>query len=103
TMGTTYRILYFDEPNRRDYSGEIDSLLTRVNKAINPYDPTSEISRFNVSRRGIRFVSPYFPEILVYAKRIHRDTGGRFDPTIMPLVNAWGFGPAKGSPPSPWQ
>ncbi len=99
TMGTTYRVLYFDEPLRRDYSRSIDSLLIVVNNAINTYDPSSEISRFNKSKRGVRFESEYFKEILQYSKQVHRWSRGAFDPTVMPLVNAWGFGPEKGDTP----
>lgn len=103
TMGTSYRILYFDEPRRRDFSDAIDSLMTLVNKAINTYDPASEISRFNSSKRGVRFKSPYLREILHFAKKVNSASGGAFDPTVMPLVNAWGFGPEKLKAPTPQQ
>ncbi len=101
TMGTTYRVVYFDEPLRRDYSASIDSLLIAVNKAINTYDPSSEISRFNGSKRGIRFESNHLRDILHYARQVHRASNGSFDPTVMPLVNAWGFGPATAGAPRP--
>ena len=95
TMGTTYRILYFDEPRRRDFQTSIDSLLVIVNKAINTYDPSSEISRFNSSQNGIRTESFYLCDVLKRSSRIYKKSGGAFDPTVMPLVNAWGFGPEK--------
>ena len=100
TMGTTYRILYFDEPERRDFKSDIDSLLTSVNRAINTYDPASEISRFNQSEKGIRPELPYLYDILKTGKKIYKASGGAFDPTVMPLVNAWGFGPEKSGQPS---
>lgn len=100
TMGTTYRVIYFDEPEHRDYKVSVDSLLAVVNKAINTYDPASEISQFNKSERGVRLKLPYLYEILRYAKRIHEQSGGAFDPTVMPLVNAWGFGPEKSTRPT---
>lgn len=100
TMGTTYRIVYFDEPRRRDFQTSIDSLLRAVNSAINTYDPDSEISRFNTSRKGVRVESPFFHEILQVARRVYDQSGGAFDPTVMPLVNAWGFGPQTGDPPT---
>lgn len=103
TMGTTYRILYFDEPQQRDFTGAIDSLMTQVNKAINNYDPSSEISRFNASLRGIKFTSPYLKEIIQYATKVYKASGGAFDPTVMPLVNAWGFGPEKSNRPTAHQ
>lgn len=100
TMGTTYRIVYFDDPRRRDFKEAVDSLLLQVNKAINTYDPTAEISRFNESEKGISTALPFLYDILKKARKIFKASGGAFDPTVMPLVNAWGFGPAKASQPS---
>lgn len=101
TMSTTYRIIYFDEPRQRNFKTSIDSLLTLVNKSINTYDSTSEISRFNRSSTGITFRLPYFCPALRKAKEIYRRSEGAFDPTVMPLVNTWGFGPQKSLPPTP--
>jgi len=100
TMGTTYRIVYFDEPGRRNFQHAVDSLLVKVNKAINAYDPDAEISRFNRSARGIPFELPYLYDIVKKARKIYRASNGAFDPTVMPLVNAWGFGPGKFMDPS---
>lgn len=99
TMGTTYRIIYFDSPRERDFKAEIDSLLNRVNKSINTYDPDSEISRFNKSDWGVCLKQTYLYEILQKAKEIYKASDGAFDPTLMPLVNAWGFGPARAGTP----
>ena len=38
--------------------------------------------------------------LLDASRTIHRESGGAFDPTVMPLVNAWGFGYKSGTPPS---
>jgi thiamine biosynthesis lipoprotein len=100
TMGTSYRIVYYDEPRRRNFKSSIDSLLASVNKAISTYDPESEISRFNRSKKTISPKLPYLYDILKKGKAIYRRSGGAFDPTVMPLVNAWGFGPAKRSAPT---
>lgn len=101
TMGTSYRIIYFDEPRRRDFAASVDSVLASVNQAINTYDPDSEISRFNRSESGIRLDLPYLYDILRKAKKIFQASHGAFDPTVMPLVNAWGFGPDKSMAPTP--
>lgn len=92
-MATTYHITYFGD---RDLKREIDSLLVAVNKEINNYDPTSEISVFNKSETGTRF-NFYMP--LKKAEEVYQQSDGFFDPTVMPLVNAWGFGPQKGALP----
>lgn len=93
TMGTTYRILYFDERHHRNFGPAVDSILIKVNKSISTYDPTSEISRFNRSERGISTKDFYFCDLLHRSKAIYEASDGAFDPTVLPLVNAWGFGP----------
>ena len=94
TMGTTYHITYFDK-NNRDFKNSIDSLLVVVNKSINNYDSTSEVSQFNQSKEGITIKLPYFFPPVEKSREIFQASGGAFDPTVMPLVNAWGFGAGK--------
>lgn len=94
TMGTTYHITYFDDQNR-NFKNEIDSLLRMVNKSINNYDSTSEVSRFNRNKRGVKVDLPYLLPPLKISRKAFEATDGAFDPTVMPLVNVWGFGPAK--------
>jgi thiamine biosynthesis lipoprotein len=94
TMATTYHVTYFDR-DRRDFSKQLDSLLVSVNLAINNYDSASEVSRFNRSARGLRIESEWFRQILAAAKEVHAKSEGAYDPTVMPLVNAWGFGPGR--------
>jgi FAD:protein FMN transferase len=99
TMGTTYRVVYFDAEHR-NFKLDVDSLLVQVNKAISTYDPDSEIARFNRSENGICVQLPFFPDILKTAKKVYTASDGAFDPTVMPLVNAWGFGPQRLKPPT---
>ena len=94
TMGTSYHITYFDKKGR-NFKREIDSLLLVVNKSINTYDSSSEVSQFNRSKKGIAFKLPYLYQPIKKAEEVFRFTQGAFDITVMPLVNAWGFGPAK--------
>lgn len=94
TMGTTYHITYFDE-QERNFKTQVDSLLQLVNKSISTWDSTSEISRFNKAQRSIKFSLPYFLPPLQISQQVVSATHGAYDPTVMPLVNAWGFGPKK--------
>ena len=94
TMGTTYHITYFDK-EKRNFKNSVDSLLLVVNKSINNYDPTSEVSRFNKSANGLAFRLPYLSAPVEKAEEVFSASNGAFDPTVMPLVNAWGFGPGK--------
>lgn len=90
TMGTTYHIKYIDE-NKSDYKAQVDSLLIDFNNALSTYIPESEISRFNQGSQ-IEFSSPYFFPVLEKSREVYERSEGAFDPTVMPLVNAWGFG-----------
>jgi thiamine biosynthesis lipoprotein len=94
TMGTTYHVTYFDV-EKRNFKPAIDSLLSMVNKSINTYDSTSEVSRFNRSKEGIAVRLPYLLPPLRAAAEVFKNSHVAFDPTVMPLVNAWGFGPGK--------
>ena len=98
TMGTSYHVTYFDEKGR-NFQQSVDSLLILVNKSISTWDSTAEISVFNRSKKGIRFTLPYFKTPLTISKEIYEGSAGAYDPTVMPLVNAWGFGPQKVNKP----
>lgn len=92
-MGTTYHITYFDS-HKRNFKRDVDSLLVEFNRSLNTYQPESEISIFNKGL-SITFRSPFFLPVLEKSEMITRESHGAFDPTVMPLVNAWGFGPGK--------
>lgn len=90
-QGTTYQIKYEDGANR-NFRQSIDSLLKKFDSALSLYDENSELSLFNRSH-AVRFVSPYFLPVLIKSREIFESTGGLFDPTILPLAKAYGFGP----------
>lgn len=98
TMGTSYNITYFDSRNR-NFKFQVDSILDLINKSISTYDSTSEVSRFNASDRSVKFRLPYFYPPLKVSREVVTASQGSFDPTVMPLVNAWGFGPQKVTSP----
>ena len=91
TMGTTYNIKYQDG-QQRDLKSSVDSLLEVFNQSVNHYLPDSEITRFN-QQDTLHFDLPYFYPVLKRSDEIVQATDGAFDPTVAPLVNAWGFGP----------
>ncbi|QDK83370.1 FAD:protein FMN transferase [Spirosoma sp. KCTC 42546] len=98
-QGTTYHIKYRDE-QQRNLKKEIDSVLITIDKCLSTYRADSEISRFNRSERH-QFESPYFYPVLKKSEEVFRATNGAFDPTVMPLVEAYGFGPKKIRLPEP--
>jgi len=89
TMGTHYSLKWYgpEIPQK-----EVDSILAEFNQSLSTYIPSSEISRFN-REDSLAFSLPYFLPVLEKSKTIFEQTQGAFDPTVMPLVNAWGFGP----------
>ncbi|WAC09512.1 FAD:protein FMN transferase [Dyadobacter pollutisoli] len=92
-QGTTYHIKYFDGQNR-NFKVQIDSILTEFDKSLSNYRKDSEIAEFNKSS-SLTFRLPYFYPVLKKSEEIFNATDGAFDPTIMPLVEAYGFGPKK--------
>lgn len=112
TMGTTWHVTC------RDTSGKplgefIDSLLVGINDEVSTYIPSSVISRFNQADSSFAIAfdfeqlflpdgnSPapnwqsgqaHFVANYIAASDIFFQTNGYFDPTVMPLVNYWGFG-----------
>jgi thiamine biosynthesis lipoprotein len=95
TQGTTYHIKYFDTKNR-NLIPQIDSILTDFDKSLSLYRDDSELSLFNRSH-AIRFATPYFYPVLVKSKEVYDATNGIFDPTILPLTEAYGFGAKRES------
>lgn len=94
TMGTTYSIKYLDS-QQRNFKQGIDSILVLFSQCLSTYIPDSEISTFNNKIDSIQFKLPFFYPVLSRSKEVYEASGGAFDPTVMPLVKTWGFGPNK--------
>jgi thiamine biosynthesis lipoprotein len=95
TQGTTYNMTY--EYNKgEDLKPEIDSILHDFDMSLSTYDPVSIISRINQNDSTVE-IDTQFKEVFLEAKRVNEATGGVFDITVAPLVNAWGFGFAPGA------
>lgn len=96
TMGSiVYNVKYVGDDQK--LKGDIDQLLKEFNQSLSTYIPDSEISRFN-SSGNFSYESDYFLPVLETSKAVFNTTSGAFDPTIGPLVQAWGFGPNKQIP-----
>ncbi|NCO64671.1 MAG: FAD:protein FMN transferase [Flavobacteriales bacterium] len=92
-QGTTYHIVYYDQ-KERNFKAEIEEILKAFDASLSTYIPTSIISKINTNQPNVQ-VDAYFITCFKKAKEIWKDTHGAFDPTVYPLVNAWGFGPGK--------
>jgi thiamine biosynthesis lipoprotein len=93
TQGTTYRITY-QHPTESDLQGRIDSLLRRFDSSLSSYDSTSIISAINRNKPGV-LTDSMFRTVFRESARVYQVTGGAFDITLAPVINAWGFGPGQ--------
>lgn len=90
TMGTSYSIIYYDA-QKRNLQGSVDSFLIAFDRSTSTYNSKSVISAFNKSK-SLATNDPYLKTLFHESTTIHQQTDGFFDPTVMPLVNHWGFG-----------
>lgn len=88
-FGTTYNIQY---ESNTDYHEQLKEVFNVVNQSMSTYIPDSDISRINQGDTTV-VVNEYFIEVFNASKKLWQSTNGYFDPTVGPLVNAYGFGP----------
>ncbi|MEP3638099.1 MAG: FAD:protein FMN transferase [Paracoccaceae bacterium] len=95
-MGTSYNIVAVDHTNLLDeqhVKSAVSGVLTAVNTGMSNWDATSEISRLNASPAGSALsVSLELADVLNTASLVNRASEGRFDMTVGPLIELWGFG-----------
>jgi thiamine biosynthesis lipoprotein len=94
-QGTYYRITYADSL-QRNFKPDFEAFFDSLNQEVSTYEENSLISAFNRSTADT-FVVPtkpgYFMANLEKSLEVFRSSQGAFDPTVMPLVAYWGFGP----------
>lgn len=94
-FGTYYHVKY-------EASEPLDSAilaeLQRVDRSLSVFNPLSTISQINAGKSNRTDAMLY--EVLERAARVNAVTEGAFDVTVMPLVNAWGFGFKQGQMPT---
>jgi thiamine biosynthesis lipoprotein len=90
TQGTDYSIKYFANDSLvTKYA--VDSILSVIDSSMSLYKPYSLINRFNAADEGL-MLDPHFARVMRKSFVIYKDTQGKFDVTVEPLVQAWGFG-----------
>lgn len=83
---TAYHITYQSSENLDD---SIRAVLDRVGKSLSVFDSTSLVSKVN--RQDSTPVNTDFIKVYVMSRRINKISTGAFDPTLAPLIRAWGF------------
>ena len=87
-FGTRYNVTYL---YNADLQPDIDHTLALVDSALSMFNAESTISAVNRSE-SIQVTDTMFLKVYRRAMEISAMTGGAFDITVAPAVNAWGFG-----------
>ena len=87
-QGSYYAVTYYDEQNR-NFQREIDSIFHAVDMSVNLWVDSSIISKVNRNEEVI--LDSIFLDNFQIAQEAARLSDGYFDPTISPIVAAWGF------------
>ena len=95
-FGTLYTVTY---EHNADLQPQIVSAMQAVDNSLSPFNRGSIIT--HVNNNDSVCLDELFTEVFLTAKQIYDESHGAFDPTVAPLVNAWGFGFKKGIEISP--
>lgn len=90
---TVWHVTYFGPEEA--LTAAIDSLKA-VENSLSIFDENSLISHINNNETGP--VDRHLINVYEMSKEVNRMSGGLFDPTLSPLIKAWGFG--KGHTPT---
>lgn len=84
---TTYNIIYNSPVDLQD---SVIAVMKQVEMSLSPFNDSSLIARIN---RGEKVVADsLLIRIFLASQDVNVNSGGRFDPTVAPLINLWGFG-----------
>ena len=95
TMGTSYHISYQlpEKVTEADVQAAIDERLQQINDSMSTYQSDSTISKFNQLGKDTPItIDADFSHVLDISRQVYAQSGGAFDPTVIPLINTWGFG-----------
>ena len=97
-QGSYYSIIYFDTEGR-NFQYEIDSIFQAVDRSVNLWVDSSVISKVN--RNEEVTLDDIFIDNFNIAQKAAQLSDGYFDPTISPIVAAWGFSYKSGDSLTP--
>lgn len=89
-FGTFYHITY-ESPKGENLHADVEKRFAEFDLSLSTFNPASVISRINTNDFKVT-TDRYFEEMYLMAHQVSEKTGGAFDITVAPLVNAWGFG-----------
>ena len=94
-FGTLYHVKYLYS---NDLKADIEAELQKVDASLSMFNPASTISKINKGETDE--TDEMLSEVLRLSFTVNKATDGAFDPTVAPLVNAWGFGFKSGEMPN---
>lgn len=83
---TIYHITYQGPESLQD---SVRAVMKEVAASLSVFEPQSLVARANEAKEIE--VDDNFRKVYYIARRIHDLTDGEYDPTVEPLVEAWGF------------
>lgn len=94
-MGTTFSVVVPGQGQHQEQlSTLVNTTLAEIENQFSTYNPSSEISAFNLSTlTDWQAVSPEFCLAVAETLQIGDQSNRAFDITVGALVNLWGFGP----------
>ncbi len=103
SMGWTVKVAALPEgKSAEQLQQELQTLLDQANAVLSTYQNDTELMRFNAAAPGQWVkVSPMLFHAVREAQAVSAATQGRYDVTVGPLVNLWGFGPDAAPQTSP--
>ena len=97
TMGSSYHISYVrasGTPEPKAIQAEIRHQLDQLDTAVSTYRNDSDLARFNAAPAGTcQPMPPMALELARSAKQLAADSEGAYDVTLLPVLDAWKFGP----------
>lgn len=91
-QGTTFSLQWIGGGSEAEIEAVAERELERIDALLSNYRPDSALERFNALRSDEPAELPEeLVALLALAKNVHAASAGCFDPTVRPLVRAWGF------------
>ena len=87
--GTLYHLTYNAPASLHD---SVRAVMRAVELSVSPFEPASRIAAVNAGRTDT--LDAMLAALVAESQRVCSISGGAFDPTVMPLVDLWGFGPS---------
>ena len=101
-MGTWCDLVVFDSDSEPDVAETAFREISRLEHVLSSWDPASEVSRLNAGTgRGPQPVSADLAAVAEESAALCASTGGAFDPSVGPLLRAWGFYTESPQVPAP--